>query len=167
MQPPDAEPQTSGHCRFCGSRLHHTVVDLGTSPLCESYVSPDRAEEMEPFYPLHVYVCEQCWLVQLNRYVSREAIFGDYAYRVPISASKSMLGHLIGCAGAAETMVCILSILNGIIPPTINYDHADPDCDLDYVPNVARKAEVNTALSNSFGFGGHNSVLIVRKYSEA
>jgi len=64
-------------------------------------------------------------------------------------------------------MVCILSILNGIIPPTINYDHPDPDCDLDYVPNVARKAEVNTALSNTFGFGGHNSVLILRRYTEA
>jgi 3-oxoacyl-[acyl-carrier-protein] synthase II len=78
-----------------------------------------------------------------------------------------MLGHLIGCAGAAEAMVCILSIQNGTIPPTINYDHPDPDCDLDYVPNVARKAEVNIALSNSFGFGGHNSVLILRRYTEA
>ncbi len=107
---------------------------------------------------------------QLNDAMETRAIktvFGDYAYRVPISASKSMLGHLIGCAGAAEAMICILSILTGIIPPTINYEHPDPDCDLDYVPNVARKAEVRTALSNSFGFGGHNSVLIIRKYSEA
>ena len=96
-----------------------------------------------------------------------KTVFGDYAYRVPISASKSMLGHLIGCAGAAEAMVCVMSILNGIIPPTINYEHPDPDCDLDYVPNFARRAEVRTALSNSFGFGGHNSVLIIRKYSEA
>ena len=107
---------------------------------------------------------------QLNDVMETRAIktvFGDYAYRVPISSTKSMLGHLIGCAGAAEAMVCILSILNGIIPPTINYDHPDPECDLDYVPNVARKAEVNTALSNSFGFGGHNSVLIIRRYTEA
>jgi 3-oxoacyl-[acyl-carrier-protein] synthase II len=96
-----------------------------------------------------------------------KTVFGDYAYRVPISSTKSMLGHLIGCAGAAEAMVCILSIQNGTIPPTINYDHPDPDCDLDYVPNVARKAEVKTALSNSFGFGGHNSVLILRRYTEA
>jgi 3-oxoacyl-[acyl-carrier-protein] synthase II len=78
-----------------------------------------------------------------------------------------MLGHLIGCAGAAEALVCIMSIRHGVIPPTINYEHPDPECDLDYVPNVARKAEVNTALSNSFGFGGHNSVLIFRKYTEA
>ncbi len=107
---------------------------------------------------------------QLNDAMETRAIktvFGDYAYRVPISSTKSMLGHLIGCAGAAEALVCILSIRNGIIPPTINYDHPDPDCDLDYVPNVARKAEVNIALSNSFGFGGHNSVLILRRYTEA
>ncbi|HEY51511.1 MAG TPA: beta-ketoacyl-ACP synthase II [Dehalococcoidia bacterium] len=107
---------------------------------------------------------------QLNDTMETRAIktvFGNYAYRVPISSTKSMLGHLIGCAGATEALICILSIMNGIIPPTINYDHPDPDCDLDYVPNVAREAEVNTALSNSFGFGGHNSVLIFRKYSEA
>jgi 3-oxoacyl-[acyl-carrier-protein] synthase II len=107
---------------------------------------------------------------QLNDIMETRAIktvFGDYAHKVPISAPKSMLGHLIGCAGAAEAMVCAMSILNGIIPPTINYEHPDPNCDLDYVPNVARRAEVRTALSNSFGFGGHNSVLIIRKYSEA
>jgi 3-oxoacyl-[acyl-carrier-protein] synthase II len=107
---------------------------------------------------------------QLNDVTETKAIktvFGDYAYRVPISSTKSMLGHLIGCAGAAEALVCIMSIRNGIIPPTINYEHPDPQCDLDYVPNVARKAEVKTALSNSFGFGGHNSVLIFRKYTEA
>jgi 3-oxoacyl-[acyl-carrier-protein] synthase II len=107
---------------------------------------------------------------QLNDTMETRAIktvFGDYAYRVPISSTKSMLGHLIGCAGATEALACILSIMNGIIPPTINYDYPDPECNLDYVPNVARRAEVNTALSNSFGFGGHNSVLILRKYSEA
>ena len=96
-----------------------------------------------------------------------KAVFGDHAYKVPISSTKSMLGHLIGCSGAAEAVFCILSILSGTIPPTINYNHPDPDCDLDYVPNIARKAEVNMALSNSFGFGGHNSVLILRRYSEA
>ena len=93
--------------------------------------------------------------------------FGDYAYQVPISSTKSMLGHLIGCAGAAEAIACIMVIREGIIPPTINLEHPDPECDLDYVPNVARQAKVTTALSNSFGFGGHNSVLILRQYSEA
>ena len=107
---------------------------------------------------------------QLNDVTETRAIktvFGDYAYRVPISSTKSMTGHLIGCAGAAEAAVCIMTMQNGVIPPTINLTHPDPECDLDYVPNVARQANVTTTLSNSFGFGGHNSVLILRKYSEA
>ena len=107
---------------------------------------------------------------QLNDAMETNAIktvFGDYAYHIPVSSTKSMLGHLIGCAGSAEAAICVKVIQNGIIPPTINLTHPDPECDLDYVPNVARKARVTTALSNSFGFGGHNSVLILRKYSEA
>ncbi len=96
-----------------------------------------------------------------------KAVFGDYAYQVPISSTKSMTGHMIGCAGAIEPAICIMTILKGVIPPTINYEYPDPDCDLDYVPNTARKAEVKTALTNSFGFGGHNSVLVLRRYTEA
>ena len=94
-------------------------------------------------------------------------VFGDHAYKIPISSSKSMMGHLIGGAGAVEAAISIMVIQHGIIPPTINLVHPDPDCDLDYVPNTARRAEVNAALSNSFGFGGHNSVLVFRKYAEA
>jgi 3-oxoacyl-[acyl-carrier-protein] synthase II len=96
-----------------------------------------------------------------------KAIFGDYAYKVPISSTKSMTGHLIGAAGAAESAFCIMAIQHGVIPPTINLTNPDPECDLDYVPNVARQVKVTTALTSSFGFGGHNSVLIFRKYSEA
>jgi 3-oxoacyl-[acyl-carrier-protein] synthase II len=76
-----------------------------------------------------------------------------------------MTGHLIGAAGAGEAAICVLAILNGIIPPTINYAVSDPDCDLDYVPNTARQVKVDRALSNSFGFGGHNSSLIIGKYT--
>jgi 3-oxoacyl-[acyl-carrier-protein] synthase II len=96
-----------------------------------------------------------------------KAVFGIDAYKVPISSTKSMTGHLIGSAGAAEAAICIMAIQHGIIPPTINLTHPDPECDLDYVPKVARQAKVTTALSNSFGFGGHNSVLVFQKYIEA
>jgi 3-oxoacyl-[acyl-carrier-protein] synthase II len=96
-----------------------------------------------------------------------KAVFGDLAYQIPVNSTKSMIGHLLGGAGAIEAAVCIMVIQHGIIPPTINYTHPDPDCDLDYVPNVARQAKVATALSNSFGFGGHNSVLVFRQYGEA
>jgi 3-oxoacyl-[acyl-carrier-protein] synthase II len=91
-------------------------------------------------------------------------VFGERAKKIPISASKSMLGHLLGAAGSIEAVITILAMENSIIPPTINLTHPDPECDLDYVPNVARKAEIKTAVSNSFGFGGHNSVLVFRKF---
>lgn len=106
---------------------------------------------------------------QLNDKVETMAVkkvFGEEAYKTPMSSTKSMTGHLIGAAGAMEAAVCTMVIRNGIIPPTINLQNPDEECDLDYVPNVARKADVKTTLSNSFGFGGHNSVLILRKYSE-
>ena len=101
-----------------------------------------------------------------NETLAVKTVFGNEAYRVPISSTKSMVGHLLGAAGAIEAAICILIIQHGIIPPTINLTSPDPDCDLDYVPNVARQAVVNTALSNVFGFGGHNSTLIFRRYGE-
>ena len=93
-------------------------------------------------------------------------VFGDKAYHIPVSSSKSMIGHTIGAAGAIEAIITVQSILHGILPPTINLDRPDPDLDLDYIPNAARKKEINTALSNSFGFGGHNATLVFRKYQE-
>ena len=89
--------------------------------------------------------------------------FGEAATRVPVSSTKSMTGHLLGGAGALETAICVQVLQTGIIPPTINLDNPDPACDLDYVPNQARKAQVDAILSNSFGFGGHNVALVFRK----
>ena len=82
--------------------------------------------------------------------------FGQAAYTVPISSTKSMMGHLIAAAGSVEAIVCLLTFRDGVIPPTINLENPDPDCDLDYVPNAARQKTVDVALSNSFGFGGQN-----------
>ncbi len=91
-------------------------------------------------------------------------VFGEAAYRVPISSTKSMVGHLMGAAGAVEAVIAVKVIEQGIIPPTINYTTPDPLCDLDYVPNTARRQPVNTVMSNSFGFGGHNAVVIFSRY---
>ncbi len=90
--------------------------------------------------------------------------FGELAYRIPISSTKSMIGHALGAAGAMEAVACVKTILEGVIHPTINYEFPDPECDLDYVPNHARKKEVNVVLSNSFGFGGQNACLVFRRF---
>jgi 3-oxoacyl-[acyl-carrier-protein] synthase II len=96
-----------------------------------------------------------------------KAVFGEHAAAMPVSSNKSMFGHALGAAGALEGICTVLTLRDGIIPPTINYHVFDPACDLDCVPNVARKADVRIALSNSFGFGGHNAVLVFAKYAEA
>ena len=96
-----------------------------------------------------------------------KTVFGDHAYHVPISSTKSMTGHLLGAAGAIESVVCIKVINTGVIPPTINYNNPDPECDLDYVPNRAREARISAAMTNSFGFGGHNSVLVFQEFRGA
>jgi 3-oxoacyl-[acyl-carrier-protein] synthase II len=90
--------------------------------------------------------------------------FGDHAYKLAVSSTKSMTGHLLGAAGGVEAVICGLTIKHGLIPPTINLDNQDPECDLDYVPNVARKSDVNIAMSNSFGFGGHNATIVLKKF---
>jgi 3-oxoacyl-[acyl-carrier-protein] synthase II len=91
--------------------------------------------------------------------------FGESAYQVPISSTKSMMGHLIAAAGSVEAIICLLSIRDGVVPPTINLDHPDADCDLDYIPHTARRKAVDVALSNSFGFGGQNITLILRRFA--
>ena len=93
-----------------------------------------------------------------------KTVFGERAYQIPVSSTKSMTGHLLGASGALEALFCIKAINEGVLPPTMNYETPDPECDLDYVPNEPRKVSVKHALSNSFGFGGHNATLIISRY---
>jgi len=103
----------------------------------------------------------------LNDIVETQAIkslFKENAYRIPVSSTKSMTGHLLGATGGVEVIACLSAINEETLPPTINYEHPDPQCDLDYVPNEARKAKVKVVISNSMGFGGHNAVLVIKKF---
>ncbi len=103
-------------------------------------------------------------LNDLTETVAIKTVFGDHAKGIPISATKSMTGHLLGAAGSTEAIFTILTIRDGIMPPTINYEEPDPQCDLDYVPNVARRKSIHVAMSNAFGFGGTNATLIFKKF---
>ena len=105
---------------------------------------------------------------QLNDQSETRAVkgaFGELAYQIPISSTKSMTGHMMGATGALEAIICVQTIRDGILPPTIHYQTPDPECDLDVIPNKARERKINLAISNAFGFGGHNAVLAVRRYN--
>ena len=101
-----------------------------------------------------------------NETLAIKALFGDHAYKMAVSSTKSMTGHLLGASGGIECIATVLTLVNDMIPPTINYDTPDAEMDLDYVPNIARKQTVNVALSNSFGFGGHNATILLRKFQK-
>jgi 3-oxoacyl-[acyl-carrier-protein] synthase II len=101
-----------------------------------------------------------------NETLAVKRVFGDHAYRLAVSSIKSMIGHTLGAAGAIEAVATVLSLRHGVLPPTINYEHPDPDCDLDYVPNEARQRPIQVALNNSFGFGGTNATTVFRRYDE-
>ncbi len=129
-----------------------------SNALASAAVNPDEVD----------YISAHGTATPLNDATETKAIkyaFGEQAYKVPISSTKSMTGHMMGATGALETIFCVKAIQDSILPPTIHYETPDPECDLDYVPNIAREQKVEIAISNAFGFGGHNSVLVVRKYS--
>jgi 3-oxoacyl-[acyl-carrier-protein] synthase II len=164
-----------------GARIYAEVLGYGNS--CDAYhiTSPDpeargavlcmqraikdaglTAEEIE-----HINAHGTSTLANdLTESKAIKRLFGERSKKIPVTANKSMLGHLWGGAGAVEAIISILTIVKGTIPPTINYEHPDPECDLDYVPNTARPAAVNTVLSNSFGFGGTNGCLVMGRWSE-
>jgi 3-oxoacyl-(acyl-carrier-protein) synthase len=93
-----------------------------------------------------------------------KTVFGPYAKKIAVSSTKGATGHMLGAAGAVEMSVCALAIKHGVVPPTINYQVPDPECDLDYVPNTARELTVNAVINNSFGFGGHNACIAAKKF---
>ena len=138
----DQDPEGSG----AAASMRNALDDAGLTPQDIDYISA------------HGTATQQNDQVETQ---AVKAVFGAAASRVPVSSIKSMLGHLIAAAGATELITCVLAIRDQVLPPTINYRHPDPDCDLDYVPNEPRKADVGVCMSNSFGFGGQNNTLIV------
>jgi 3-oxoacyl-[acyl-carrier-protein] synthase II len=163
-----------------GAKILAEVIGYGASSDAFHITQPDetgeggaramrRALEKAGLQPSQIdYINAHGTSTRLNDKVETmclKTVFGEDAHRIPISSTKSMTGHLLGAAGALEAALSVLTIQHGILPPTINLDTPDPECDLDYVPKVARKAKVRTVLSNTLGFGGHNSVLIFREYT--
>lgn len=135
----------------------HGAVRAMSAALAGSGISPSEID----------YINAHGTSTQLNDASETAAIktvFGDHAYKLMVSSTKSMIGHLLGAAAAVEAIFCTLALKHGIVPPTINLDHRDPDCDLDYVPHESRRVDIRTALSNSFGFGGHNVSLLFKRF---
>ena len=138
-------------CESTMMAMHHAVKDAGVELNDVDYINAHGTS------------------TPLNDALATTAIkglFEERAYSIPVSSTKSMIGHSLGAAGALEAVPCIRSITDGVIHPTINYDFADPDCDLDYVPNEARRAQVRVVLSNAFGFGGQNACVVFKKYED-
>jgi 3-oxoacyl-[acyl-carrier-protein] synthase II len=152
----------------CTSDAYHVVApveDGETTAACMSLALKDAHVKPEDVD----YINAHATSTQANDKYETIAIkraFGEYAYQVPISATKSLIGHTLGASAAIESVVCVQSILNGKVHPTINQENPDPDCDLDYVPNKARAVDVDVVLKNSFGFGGQNACLVFRKFEE-
>jgi 3-oxoacyl-[acyl-carrier-protein] synthase II len=167
------------HARRRGARIYAEVIGYGASSDAYHITAPDQdgtgaAQSMQAALddaglgPQEIdYINAHGTSTPLNDRIETLAIhtvFGDHAGKVPISSTKSMVGHLMGAAGAVEAIACVKTLESGVIHPTINYETPDPECDLDYVPNQAREVHPYIVLSNSFGFGGHNATLIFRKW---
>lgn len=165
------------HAQKRGARIYGEVIGYGMSGDAHHMTDPDpegaarcmkRALRDAGIQPSEVdYINAHGTSTPVGDKSETKAIktaFGEAAYKLAVSSTKSMTGHLLGAAGGVEAIASVLAIQNGIIPPTINIENQDPECDLDYVPNVARQAEVKIAMSNSFGFGGHNATIIMKKY---
>jgi 3-oxoacyl-[acyl-carrier-protein] synthase II len=167
------------HAKNRGARIYAEIVGFGMS--CDAYhiTAPDPdghgaslamrwALKDAGLNPEQVtYINAHGTSTKLNDKIESMAIkkaFGSHAKKVMVSSTKSMTGHLLGAAGGVEFVICALSIKDDVVAPTINYEFPDPECDLDYVPNTARKTKVNACMSNSLGFGGHNATLIVKKF---
>ncbi len=168
--------ESLAHAQARGARIHAEVLGFGTSNDAFHMIAPDpegsgaalairRALANAGVGPEAVgYINAHGASTPLGDLAETKAIkaaYGKHAYDIPINSTKSMIGHLMGATGAVEAMACVMSIQEGIIHPTINYETPDPECDLDYVPNEARQAEVKVAVSNSFGLGGQNAVLVL------
>lgn len=158
--------EITGYGQSCDA-YHITAPDPDGSGAAKAM---DRALKDAGLRPEEVsYINAHGTSTPLNDKVETMAIkkvFGDFAYRIPVSSTKSMTAHLLGAAGGIEAAACVLSITHGVIPPTINYEEPDPDCDLDYVPGEARNAQIEVAVSNGFGFGGHNATLVFKRYRD-
>ncbi len=169
------------HARARGAKIIAEIVGYGMSSDAFHITAPDKsghgaakamkaALEDAGISPQQVdYINAHGTSTLLNDVTETRAIkmvFGDRAYKIPVSSTKSMTGHMLGAAGAAEAIYTILAVSRDFVPPTINYEVPDPECDLDYVPNRGRETVVNYALSNSFGFGGTNATLLIKKYTE-
>lgn len=165
------------HATARGARIYAEVIGYGMSGDAHHMTEPDpdgaarcmaRAIKDAGISPDEIgYINAHGTSTPVGDKSETEAIkrtFGDHARKLAVSSTKSMTGHMLGAAGGVEAVIVGLALQNGVLPPTINLDNQDPECDLDYVPNVPRQADVKVALSNSFGFGGHNATVILRKY---
>ena len=167
--------ENAAHARARGARVYAKLIGYGTSADAAHYAAPDAEGEgigRSMRWALQRAKIEPCAVgyinahgtgTKLNDAIETRAIkqvFGEQARQIPVSSTKSMIGHTLGAAGALEALFCVKVLQEQILPPTINYTTPDPECDLDYVPNVARRKEIRVAMSNSIGLGGHNSCLI-------